>query len=72
MNLKVTSVENLRNIISFNENVILTDAPAPLGNGENITPADLMASSFASCAMTIMAIRAKENNQNFEGCYGFD
>ncbi|MGP1359384.1 OsmC family protein [Campylobacter sp.] len=69
MNIKVISESKLRNKINFDGKEIFTDAPGPFGLGENLSPAEMLAAAFASCAMTIMAIRVAECGENFVGCY---
>lgn len=47
---------------------IQTDAPTDNnGKGEKFSPTDLLATSLASCAMTIMGIKAEANNINMDG-----
>lgn len=44
-------------------NEIITDAPPDnKGKGEAFSPTDLMATSLASCMMTLMGIKANEND----------
>jgi putative redox protein len=47
---------------------ILTDAPKDnQGQGEAFSPTDLVASSLASCMLTIMGIRARTHQLKIEG-----
>lgn len=47
---------------------IITDAPVDNhGKGEAFSPTDIMATSLASCMMTIMGITANNHNINIEG-----
>jgi putative redox protein len=49
-------------------NIVITDAPPDNnGKGEAFSPSDLLASSLASCMITIMGIVAQRNNINIEG-----
>jgi putative redox protein len=48
---------------------ILTDAPVDnQGKGEAFSPTDLVATSLASCMMTIMGIYCKTHDISFESC----
>ncbi|HCQ28674.1 MAG TPA: osmotically inducible protein OsmC [Flavobacteriales bacterium] len=61
---------NLRTeIIHLKSNTkIITDAPVDnKGKGESFSPTDLTAVSLASCMITIMGIKAQENNINIIG-----
>lgn len=47
---------------------IVTDAPVDnQGRGEAFSPTDLVATALGSCMMTIMGIKARDNNINIEG-----
>lgn len=49
-------------------NVIVTDAPIDNnGKGDAFAPSDLVATSVASCMLTIMGIVAKRDNINIDG-----
>jgi len=49
-------------------NKIITDAPIDnQGKGEAFSPTDLMATSLASCILTIMGIAARNHNINMDG-----
>ena len=48
--------------------VLMTDAPIDnAGKGEEFSPTDLLATSVATCMLTIMGITAKSRNWSFEG-----
>ena len=49
-------------------NKVITDAPTDnQGKGEYFSPTDLLATSLGSCIMTIMGIKARDNNIDLEG-----
>lgn len=49
-------------------NKILTDAPIDnQGKGETFSPTDMLATSLGSCILTIMGIKARDNNIDIEG-----
>lgn len=49
-------------------NSVITDAPVDnKGKGEAFSPTDMVATSLASCMMTIMGIAANEHNFNIDG-----
>jgi len=49
--------------------VIENDAPTDnKGKGERFSPTDMLATSYGSCMITTMAIRAADMNLNFDGC----
>lgn len=49
-------------------NKVITDAPCDnQGKGEYFSPTDLLATSLGSCIMTIMGIKARDNNIDIEG-----
>ncbi len=53
---------------SASGNTISTDAPEDnRGKGEAFSPSDLTATSLASCMLTIMGIRAEDNEFSIEG-----
>lgn len=48
--------------------VIETDAPVDNnGKGERFSPTDLVATALGSCMLTIMGIKARDNNWNIDG-----
>ena len=50
---------------------IITDAPLDnQGKGESFSPTDLLATSLASCMMTIIGIYCKNHEINFDSCTG--
>ena len=49
-------------------NALITDAPTDnQGKGETFSPTDLLSASLGSCMLTVMGIRANDNNLNIEG-----
>ncbi len=49
-------------------NKVITDAPTDnQGRGEFFSPTDLLATSLGCCIMTIMGIKARENNIDIKG-----
>ncbi len=49
-------------------NKVITDAPTDnRGKGEFFSPTDLLATALGSCIMTIMGIKARDNNIDLEG-----
>ncbi|HSD09184.1 OsmC family protein [Flavobacterium sp.] len=70
MTSKVTYLGDLRtssiHIQSGTE--VLSDAPVDNnGKGEAFSPTDAVANALATCMMTIMGIKARDLNINFEG-----
>ena len=50
------------------ENKVITDAPTDnQGKGEAFSPSDLLTASLGSCMLTIMGIKANEQNISIEG-----
>lgn len=49
-------------------NKVISDAPTDnRGKGEFFSPTDLLATALGSCIMTIMGIKARDNNIDIEG-----
>nr|WP_320023694.1 OsmC family protein [uncultured Draconibacterium sp.] len=49
-------------------NKVITDAPTDnRGKGEYFSPTDLLATALGSCIMTIMGIKARDNEIDIEG-----
>lgn len=68
--VQTTYLGNLRteNIHVQSGTKILTDAPTDnRGKGEAFSPTDLLATSLGSCIMTIMGIKAMDNNIDITG-----
>jgi uncharacterized OsmC-like protein len=68
---RVTYLGNLRTSCEHlaSGTKILTDAPIDnQGKGEAFSPTDLVATSLASCMMTIMGIYCQTHGINFESC----
>jgi uncharacterized OsmC-like protein len=71
MTSKVTYLGNLRTSCTHlaSGNTIITDAPVDNhGKGEAFSPTDLVATSLASCVMTIMGIYCQEHKIDFTFC----
>jgi uncharacterized OsmC-like protein len=71
MTAKVTYLGNLRTSCTHlaSGNTIITDAPVDNhGKGEAFSPTDLVATSLASCMMTIMGIYCQEHGIDFSSC----
>ena len=67
---KVTYQGNLRTTASHlqSSNEIITDAPIDnQGKGEAFSPTDLLATSLASCMLTIIGIKARDMEIDLEG-----
>ena len=65
---KVSYLGNLRTSCTHltSGNSIITDAPKDnFGKGEAFSPTDLVATSLASCMLTIIGIYCKNNGLNF-------
>lgn len=72
MTSKVVYLENLRtqivHLASGQESI--TDAPVDNnGKGEAFSPTDLLATSLASCMLTVVGIRAQKMNLNIDGSF---
>jgi len=49
-------------------NKVITDAPTDnQGKGEYFSPTDMLATALGSCILTIMGIKARDNNIDIEG-----
>jgi len=71
MTSKVAYLGNLRTSCTHlaSGNTIITDAPVDNhGKGEAFSPTDLVATSLASCIMTIMGIYCQEHSITFNSC----
>ena len=71
MTSKVTYLGNLRTSCTHlaSGNTIITDAPVDNhGKGEAFSPTDLVATSLASCMITIMGIYCQEHGIVFNSC----
>lgn len=50
------------------QNTLITDAPTDNnGKGEAFSPTDLLATSLATCMLTVMGIHADKNGLNIDG-----
>jgi putative redox protein len=70
MTSTVVYIGNLRTELTHLQSgtVVETDAPTDNhGKGERFSPTDLMATSYASCMITTMAIKAADMQLNFDG-----
>ncbi len=68
--IKTTYLGDLRteNIHLHSGSKIITDAPTDnRGKGEAFSPTDLLATSLGNCIMTIMGIKAMDNNIDING-----
>ncbi len=68
--IKTTYLGDLRtqNIHLQSGSKIITDAPTDnRGKGEAFSPTDLLATSLGNCIMTIMGIKAMDNNIDITG-----
>jgi putative redox protein len=71
MTSKVTYLGNLRTSCTHlaSGTTIITDAPIDNhGKGEAFSPTDLVATSLASCMITIMGIYCQEHGIDFSSC----
>ncbi len=69
---KVIYLGELRTIMTHNKSSteLITDAPTDnRGRGESFSPTDLVATALGSCMLTIMGIKAEDQNINIEGSY---
>jgi len=72
--MKISEVSYLGNLRTACKHLksgdtIITDAPTDNnGKGEAFSPTDLLATSLASCAMTIIGIYCKNNSIRFDQC----
>ena len=72
--MKISEVSYLGNLRTACKHLksgdtIITDAPTDNnGKGQAFSPTDLLATSLASCAMTIIGIYCKNNSIRFEQC----
>lgn len=70
MTSTVVYIGNLRTELTHLQSgtTIENDAPTDNhGKGERFSPTDLLATSYASCMITTMAIKAADMNLNFDG-----
>lgn len=68
--IKTTYLGNLRTENTHLQSgaKIITDAPTDnRGKGEAFSPTDLLATSLGNCILTIMGIKAMDNNIDIEG-----
>jgi uncharacterized OsmC-like protein len=72
MTSKVTYKGDLRTECEHiqSSNTFITDAPVDnKGKGEAFSPTDTVATALASCMLTTMGIKAKENNLDIKGTF---
>jgi len=70
MTSTVVYIGNLRTELTHLQSgtTIENDAPTDNhGKGERFSPTDMLATSYASCMITTMAIKAADMNLNFDG-----
>jgi uncharacterized OsmC-like protein len=68
---EVSYLGNLRTAAKHlkSQDTIITDAPVDNnGKGQAFSPTDLVATSLASCVMTIIGIHCSKNNIEFSHC----
>jgi uncharacterized OsmC-like protein len=72
--MKISEISYLGNLRTACKHIksgdtFITDAPTDNnGKGEAFSPTDILASSLASCAMTIIGIYCNKNNISFDSC----
>jgi putative redox protein len=67
---KITYLGDLRTECTHLQsgNTLITDAPCDnQGKGEAFSPTDLLATSLGACILTIMGIKARDNNIDITG-----
>lgn len=72
MTSKVTYIGNLRTECEHLQSgaKFITDAPVDnQGKGEAFSPTDTVATALASCMLTIIGIKARDNSIDVEGAY---
>lgn len=72
MTSKVTYIGNLRTECEHLQSgaKFITDAPVDnQGKGEAFSPTDTVATALASCMLTIIGIKARDNSIEVEGAY---
>ena len=75
MNMKTSKIIYLgelrtKMIHNKSSSTVITDAPTDnRGKGAAFSPTDLVASALGSCMLTIMGIKARDQNINIEGSY---
>lgn len=72
--MKISEISYLGNLRTACKHIksgdtFITDAPTDnKGKGEAFSPTDILATSLASCAMTIIGIYCNSHNISFENC----